>query len=107
PKAVTGRTLTGTLLERADAMRSTILSVTVLAGVLFAGTALAQVTNPTPTMPAQTTYYSSPTQVNGPAGDDTIVCNYQRETGSLMISRVCRTLRAWKRMQADAKEYMG
>jgi len=42
---------------------------------------------------------------NAPNGDDTIVCNYQHETGSLLVTRVCRTLRAWKQMQADSREF--
>ena len=43
---------------------------------------------------------------NAPNGDDTIVCNYQRETGTLFVDRVCRTLRAWKTMQADSREFL-
>jgi hypothetical protein len=42
---------------------------------------------------------------DAPAGDDTMVCNYQRMTGTLFVDRVCRTLRAWKKMQSDSQEF--
>ena len=38
--------------------------------------------------------------------DETIVCKYERDTGTLMMVQVCRTERAWKAMQADAQEFM-
>lgn len=78
--------------------------------VVFAVTlpALAQTDPPPAATPNEIVYrnIAGPAEVpNAPAGDDTMVCNYQQETGSLMITRVCRTLRAWKIMQADAHEF--
>ncbi|HXC57492.1 MAG TPA: hypothetical protein VNU97_19490 [Rhizomicrobium sp.] len=90
-------------------MRSTALTAVLAIGlVAMTGSALAQ-TSVTPTLPANTDYreYNPTNPPSAPNGDNTIVCNYQRETGSLLITRVCRTLRAWKLMQADAKEFMG
>jgi hypothetical protein len=85
-----------------------ILPVVMAIGLMAATSgAIAQRSIP-PALPGNTDYrvYSptNPPQVTN--GDDTVVCNYQRETGSLFISRVCRTLRAWKLMQADARDYM-
>ena len=87
-------------------MRS--IALTALALGLLTTAAAAQTTDPTVTMPANTiyTYYSPTNPPATPNGDDTMVCNYQRETGSLITTRVCRTLRAWKAMQHDAQEFM-
>ena len=53
------------------------------------------------------TNIAGPAEVaDAPAGDGTMVCNYQHETGSLLTTRVCRTLRAWKKMQADSREFL-
>jgi hypothetical protein len=95
---------------------SAVLAISFLAAT---GAAVAQTSvppalpaNPTPGIvsPTDNTIYfsnASPAEPPiAPNGDNTIVCNYQRETGSLMISRVCRTLRAWKLMESDAKDYM-
>ncbi len=88
-------------------MRYAALSAAVLAGLLTTA-AVAQDASVPPTLPANTIYSTSaPAEVtNPPNGDDTQVCNYQRETGSLLITRVCRTLRAWKAMQAASREFM-
>lgn len=62
-----------------------------------------------PALPGNTIYSTqAPAEVtNAPNGDNTMVCNYQTEIGSLFITKVCRTLRAWKLMQADAQEFQG
>ena len=53
------------------------------------------------------TNIAGPAEVpDAPAGDDTTVCNYQHETGSLLVTRVCRTLRSWKKMQSDSREFL-
>jgi hypothetical protein len=93
-----------------------VLAISFLAAT---GAAIAQTSvppalpaNPTPGIvsPTDNTIYfsnASPAEPPiAPNGDDTTVCNYQRETGSLMITRVCRTLRAWKLMQTEARDYM-
>jgi len=50
---------------------------------------------------------ATPVSVTNPAfTDDSIICKYERNTGTLMMIQVCRTQRAWKAMEADAKEYM-
>jgi hypothetical protein len=85
-----------------------MLPVVMAIGLLAASSSAIAQTSIPPALPGNTDYrvYSptNPPQVTN--GDDTVVCNYQRETGSLFISRVCRTLRAWKLMQTDAKDYM-
>lgn len=87
-------------------MKPHALAVALTAGLCSSYAAMAQ---PAPATPPVISYADiQPTTVeNAPNGDDTIVCNYQHETGSLMISRVCRTLRAWKVMQKEAREFMG
>ena len=84
-----------------------ILGVMFVLGISTVG-AMAQSKDVAPLLPATTTYteYSPTRPPSAPNGDNTIVCNYQRETGSLFVTRVCRTLRAWKLMQADAREFM-
>jgi hypothetical protein len=77
--------------------------------VLTAGAALAQTSIP-PVLPANPVPGVAPppagTVSNAPITDDTIVCKYERDTGTLFITQVCRTQRAWKLMQADAQEFM-
>jgi hypothetical protein len=91
-------------------MRGIVFSLVAGVSLFVAGGAMAQ-TSPTPDLPGQTHYDADyqaggPTDVkNAPNGDDTEVCNYQRETGSLLTTRVCRTLRAWKLMQSEAREF--
>lgn len=87
-------------------MRLAVLTAAVILGLSATGS-FAQTSIP-PALPGNTIYSTqAPAEVtNPPNGDNTIVCNYQRETGSLFISKVCRTLRAWKLMQADAHDYM-
>lgn len=87
-------------------MRLRILTAVAVFGLLSTA-ALAENAAIPPALPANVTYEpGQPTDLqNAPNGDDTMVCNYQRETGSLLTSRVCRTLRAWKKMQADAREF--
>ncbi|MBL6853936.1 MAG: hypothetical protein ISQ86_11170 [Alphaproteobacteria bacterium] len=79
----------------------------VLASAILIPTALFAAD--TPGRPNEIVYtnVAGPAEVpNAPNGDDTIVCNYERETGTLFEERVCRTLRAWKMMQADSREFM-
>jgi hypothetical protein len=77
--------------------------------ILSAGAALAQTSIP-PILPANPEPSVAPpppgTVANAPITDDTIVCKYERDTGTLFTIQVCRTQRAWKMMEADAKEYM-
>ena len=89
-------------------MRLVVLTAAAILA-LSASASFAQDASVPPALPGNTTYQAGePTGVvNAPNGDDTIVCNYQRETGTLFVSKVCRTLRAWKMMQTDAHEYMG
>ena len=89
-------------------MRLAIISAAVILGLSATGS-YAQNASIPPALPGNTTYQAGEPSnvVNPPNGDATIVCNYQRETGTLFVSKVCRTLRAWKQMQADAQEYMG
>ncbi|HJW41128.1 MAG TPA: hypothetical protein VJ476_07855 [Rhizomicrobium sp.] len=77
--------------------------------VLSAGAALAQTSIP-PVLPANPVPGVAPPPAgsvsNAPITDDTIVCKYERDTGTLFMIQVCRTQRAWKIMQADAQEFM-
>ena len=88
-------------------MRSLVLGVIGLAfsaSCVFAGDAPAAAGRPNEII---YTNIAGPAEVtNAPNGDDTIVCNYQRMTGTLFVDRVCRTLRAWKKMQADSQEFL-
>ncbi len=80
----------------------------LLAGlVLSVGAAWAQTSIP-PALPANPVPgVAAPASVsNAPITDDTIVCKYERNTGTLMMIQVCRTQRAWKAMESDAKEFM-
>jgi hypothetical protein len=91
-------------------MRST-LGMLVVAGAacLMSGTAFAASDNSSSDRPNEIVMsnIAGPAEVQGaPNGDDTIVCNYQRQTGTLFVDRVCRTLRAWKTMQADSQEFL-
>jgi hypothetical protein len=84
-----------------------VFAVALGAGLCITGAALAAA--PSQDRPNEIIYsnVAGPAEVtNAPDGDDTIVCNYQRETGSLLTSRICRTLRAWKKMQADSQEFL-
>jgi hypothetical protein len=85
-------------------------SASVLAvGLVFSPMAFAADPSPAPNRPNEVVYtnVAGPAEVpNAPAGDDTMVCNYQHETGSLLVTRVCRTLRAWKTMQSDSQEFL-
>ena len=89
-------------------MRLAVFAATVIFGLSATGS-FAQNTSIPPALPGNTIYSTqAPAEVtNPPNGDDTIVCNYQTEIGSLFITKVCRTLRAWKAMQADAQEFQG
>lgn len=82
----------------------------VTAVALLAATPLAaQTSNPPPARSNEIVYtnIAGPAEVpNAPNGDDTMVCNYQHETGSLLVTRICRTLRAWKIMQSDSREFL-
>jgi len=84
--------------------------VLLTASVLIAAAPVAsQAADPVSTRPNELIYrdIAGPAEVpNAPDGDDTMVCNYQHETGSLLVTRVCRTLRAWKKMQADSREFL-
>ena len=88
-------------------MRNTAFVLLIATALCASAPAMAD-SSPSPTMPAQTSYADiQPTSItNPPDGDNTEVCNYQRETGSLFTTRVCRTLRAWKLMQSEAREFM-
>jgi hypothetical protein len=93
-------------------MRHAISSVVVMAGFLMlAGGAAAQNAAIPPALPANPTPGvaapdASPTAPASTAGDDAIVCKYEKMTGSLMTSRVCRTQRAWKLMQTESQELL-
>ena len=84
--------------------------VLLLAAIALVATpAAAQKSDPAPSKPNEIIYrnIAGPAEVpDAPNGDDTMVCNYQRETGTLFEERVCRTLRAWKTMQADSREFV-
>ena len=87
-------------------MRHILLLATI---ALVATPAMAQKSDPPASRPNEIVYQNiaGPAEVpNAPAGDDTMVCNYQRMTGTLFVDRVCRTLRAWKTMQADSREFV-
>jgi len=80
----------------------------ILAGlVLGAGAAWAQTSIP-PVLPGNPVPgIATPISLSNPAiTDDSIICKYERNTGTLMMIQVCRTQRAWKAMEADAKEFM-
>jgi len=81
-----------------------IMALTLLAS---AGTAFAQISVP-PALPANPVPgVAAPTTApDAPITDETIVCKYEHDTGTLMMVQVCRTQRAWKQMQSDAQEYM-
>jgi len=86
-----------------------VFTVAFGASLCVSGAALAAQSAPSPDRPNEIVYsnIAGPAEVtNAPNGDDTIVCNYQRETGTLFVSRICRTLRAWKKMQADSQEFL-
>jgi hypothetical protein len=86
-----------------------VFAIALGAGLYISGAATAAPPVPSPDRPNEIVYsnIAGPAEVtNAPNGDDTIVCNYQRETGSLFVSRICRTLRAWKKMQADSQEFL-
>jgi hypothetical protein len=89
----------------------------LIAGVSFAaalGAANAQIQPPlTPPAagPSVTAGGTAPAATVRPkpgtfADDETLVCRYERDTGTLMMVQVCRTERAWKAMQSDAQEFM-
>jgi len=85
------------------------IRVAILTASFFAlaGAAAAQTSVP-PALPANPEpSVAAPGAVpNAPLTDDTIVCKYERNTGTLMMLQVCRTQRAWKLMQSDAQEFM-
>ena len=88
-------------------MRNFLLFAAV--AVLAAAPVAAQTSGAPAANPNEIVYsnIAGPAEVpNAPNGDDTIVCNYQHETGSLLVTRVCRTLRAWKIMQSDSREFL-
>lgn len=90
-------------------MRSIAFAVALGTGLYASGAAFAVEPTTSPDRPNEIIYanIAGPAEVpNAPDGDDTIVCNYQRETGTLFVTRVCRTLRAWKKMQADSQEFL-
>ena len=89
-------------------MRLAVLTAVVVLSLSATGS-FAQNASIPPALPGNTIYSTqAPAEVtNPPRGDDTMVCDYQTEIGTLFITKVCRTLRAWKLMQADAKEFMG
>jgi len=89
-------------------MRFAIGSIAFAAALAASATALAADPSAANGRPNEIVYnnIAGPAEVpNAPAGDDTIVCNYQRMTGTLFVERVCRTLRAWKTMQSDSREF--
>jgi hypothetical protein len=65
------------------------------------GSASAQTSIP-PGNPVPGAATSLSTSIN----DDTTICKYEHMTGSLIVTQVCRTQRAWKLMESDAKEFM-
>jgi hypothetical protein len=92
-----------------------IAALGMLVGVSHAQTQLppALPANPVATVahpPASAVSAVLPNNVRPEPGttlaDETIVCKYERDTGTLMMVQVCRTARAWKIMQADAQEFM-
>jgi hypothetical protein len=87
-------------------MRNLIICAAV---ALAVGAPLAaEASDPPSSRPNEIIYanIAGPAEVpNAPDGDDTMVCNYQRMTGTLFVDRVCRTLRAWKKMQSDSQEF--
>ena len=85
-------------------MRRLIVGVGFL---LSAGAAMAQTSIP-PVLPAnpEPGVATPATVPTGPVTDDTIICKYERNTGTLLMVQVCRTHRAWKLMQSDAQEFM-
>jgi len=87
-------------------MRGTFLGL-IAVFALSAGAAMAQTSIP-PVLPANPVPGVAAPAIapNAPITDDTIVCKYERDTGTLMMVQVCRTQRAWKLMQSDAQEFM-
>jgi hypothetical protein len=74
----------------------------------MASAAAAQTSVPPalPANPTPGTAAPSGQQAANVITDDTIVCKYEKYTGSLMMTRVCRTQRAWKFMEDAAHEFM-
>lgn len=90
-------------------MRFGIISIVMGVALAASGAAVAADPAASNTRPNEIVYtnIAGPAEVpNAPNGDDTIVCNYQRMTGTLFQDRVCRTLRAWKMMEADSQEFL-
>jgi hypothetical protein len=62
--------------------------------------AVAACTTPGPENPDSTTVAAS-----GVVREDTVVCKWERPTGSLMKKKICMTAAEWKRAEEGAHEF--
>lgn len=87
-------------------MRGIALTTGLLAAVISTA-AFAQGQVP-PALTATAATSQAPAEQTAPVmiTDNTIICIYQRPTGTLLTDRVCRTHRAWALMKTDAQEWM-
>jgi hypothetical protein len=79
-----------------------------LSAALLSTVAAAQTQIP-PALPANPTPQAmAPAEQTAPVliTDNTVICIYERQTGTLFTNRVCRTHRAWDLMHKDAAEFM-
>jgi hypothetical protein len=83
-----------------------LFPVLVLAGVLAASGAVAQINpEPVPQGPPSSAP-SSATAAKPVAPDSEIVCRYEQETGTRFMSRICHTKRQWKQRERDAYDLL-